>query len=185
MSVCRLTLVIYFQVVDGVCLPYTFWPSSLFKSTFGVILVLIEYLFPFMILVYCYGRILWILSKRIDSNFGISVNQDQFLLARQNTLKTFLLVGLCYIICWSSVQIYYLMFNLGYDADFNGTFYKVALLTAFGNCTINPFIYLFKYRDYQEALKSCICCKLMKGGDESENKGSDISMSGVTVATIG
>ena len=148
-----------FQVVHGFCFPYTFWSSLLFKSMFGVSLVLIEFLAPFFILVFCYGRIVWILHKRIDSSFDKSGTYiDKFYIARKNTLKTFLLIALCYIICWSSVQIYYLMYNLGYDADWDGVFFKCSLLLAFGNCTINPFIYLFKYRDYQQALKSCFCC---------------------------
>ena len=32
-----------FQVVHGFCFPYTFWPSLLFKSMFGVSLVLIVF----------------------------------------------------------------------------------------------------------------------------------------------
>ena len=133
-----------FQVVHGVCFPYTFWPSLLFKSMFGVFLVLIEFLVPFFILVFCYWRIVWILHKRIDSSFDKSGSHiDKFYVARKNTLKTFLLIALCYIICWSSVQTYYLMYNLGYEADWDGVFFKCSLLMAFGNCTINPFIYFY------------------------------------------
>ena len=173
-------------MVDGVCFPYTFWPSLLFKSMFGVFLVLIEFLVPIFILVFCYGKIVWILHKRINSSLDKSATHiDKFYVARKNTLKTFLLVALCYIICWSSVQTYYLMYNLGYEANWDGIFFKCSLLLAFGNCMINPFIYLFKYRDYQQALKICFyCCNTTYR--EEQNKGcSSRSISAATVNSSG
>ena len=123
-------------------------------SAFGLCLVLIEFLIPLAILIYCYGRIVWVLSRRIDSQFNSAENQtDKFQIARRNTIKTFLLISVCFVVCWSSEQAFYFMFNLGYHSDFNGLFYKVSVVMAFCNCTINPFIYLVKYRDYQIALK--------------------------------
>ena len=94
--------------------------------------------------------------------------KDRFQLARTNTMKTFLLVGLFFIICWSSDQIYYLMYNLGYDVNFNGSYYKIFVLMVFVNCTVNPFIYLIKYKDYQQALREFCGCR--KDREESETK---------------
>lgn len=82
--------------------------------------------------------------------------EDKFQIARRNTIKTLLVVGLCFIICWSNNQIYYLMYNLGYDVDWNGFYYQFTMLMVFMNCIINPFIYLIKYEDYQKALKKFI-----------------------------
>ena len=50
------------------------------------------------------------------------------------------------------------MFNLGYDVDFNGIYYKFCVLMVFPNRTVNPFIYLLKYRDYQHALREFFGC---------------------------
>ena len=131
----------------------------MFHRIFGVFLVSIEFLIPFLILALCYGRILWMLPRRMDSNLDTRTNQsDTFQVARRNTIKTFLLVGVFFVICWSSSKIYYLMYSFGSKPDWDGTFYKFAVIMAFGNCTINPFIYLIKYKDYQKALKSCFSC---------------------------
>ena len=158
-----------FQVVSGQCVIYTFWPSKMFMSAFGLCLVLIEFLIPLIILIYCYGRIVWVLSRRIDSQFNSAEYQtDKFQIARTNTIKTFLLISICFIVCWSSEQAFYFMFNLGYHADFNGMFYKVSVVMAFCNCTINPFIYLVKYRDYQIALKE-FCKKKQHNPDVSQS----------------
>ena len=80
-------------------------------------------------------------------------NKDKFQIARRNTIKALLMVGLCFIICWSNNQIYYLMYYLGYDVNWNGTYYHFTILMVFLSCMMNPFIYLIKYEDYQVALK--------------------------------
>ena len=147
---------------------YAIWPSLLINSVFGVVVIFVLFFIPLIILIYCNGRILWILTRRIDldssksdapSLNNIPATRDTFQLARTNTLKTFLLVGLCFIICWSNNQIYFLMYNLGYEINWNGTYYLFTVLMVFINCTVNPFIYLIKYRDYQQALKKLLGCR--------------------------
>ena len=157
---------------------YAFWPSLLFSSIFGVFLITIQFIIPFIILIYCYGRIVWILSRRIDSNLQTSDMQtEKFLLARKNTIKTFLLVGLCFVICWSNNQVYYLMYNLGYNADWNGIYFQFTVLMVSLNCTVNPFIYLIKYQDYQSALKMLLGCGKKKYGEDLEIKRSIATLS--------
>ena len=92
-----------------------------------------------------------------DTNVG-NTNKDKFQLARKNTIQTLLIVRLCFIICWSQNQIEYLMYNLGYPIDYSSNYHKFTVLMVFINCTVNPFIYLIKYRDYQEAFKKCFHC---------------------------
>ena len=141
----------------GICKIHSYWPSVLFSSIFGVFLFIIEFIGPLIILIYCYGRIVWVLTRRIDSKLEtISTRADTFQLARTNTLKTFFMISICFVVCWSCEQGFYFMYNIGYNVDFNGTFYHISILMAFINCTINPFIYLIKYKDYQQALKQCL-----------------------------
>ena len=45
------------------------------------------------------------------------------------------------------------------------------------NCTINPFIHLVKYQDYQKALKSCVGCGKQAGKEESDISGNVTSSS--------
>ena len=101
--------------------------------------------------------------------------RQKFQLARTNTIKTFLMVGISFIICWSSNQIYYLMYNLGYEINLDVTFHQFSILMVFINCTVNPFIYLIKYRDYQEASKKLFHCDKMNSLEESETNFSNIS----------
>ena len=88
------------------------------------------------------------MDKASDINAG-NTSKDKFELARKNTVITLLIVGLCFTICWSQNQMY----NLGYPINFNTKYHHFTVVMVFMNCTVNPFIYLIKYRDYQEALK--------------------------------
>ena len=127
----------------------------------GVILVCVQFLIPFLILVYCYGRILWTLTRRIStySHHVQAHTKDTFNLARTNTIKTFVLVAICFVICWSNNQVYFLMYTFSYPVNFAGIYYRFTVLMVFLNSTINPFNYLIKYQDYQRAVKSCLTFK--------------------------
>ena len=117
------------------------------------------------------------LTKRLDSNINPVTNGiGTFELARRNTIKTFLLISICFVICWSNNEVYYFMYNLGYKANWNGTYFKFTLLMVFLNCTVNPFIYLVKYEDYQRALKNLFgCCSKDNFRRRSESSVSSVN----------
>ena len=120
---------------------------------------------------------MWILTRRMGDSDHLgnkaSSQSDVFQMARRNTLKTFLLVSICFVLCWSCAQFNYLLYNLGFELDFNGTLNKVFILAAFGNCTINPFVYLFKYRDYQTALKDLLNFRQIASNQQMGNLSSN------------
>ena len=173
-------------MTSGVCKIYAFWPNLLFSSRMGVLLVSIQFFVPFLVLVYCYGRIVWILTRRIGSNIdksAVEYVQSKFQTARTNTIKTFLLVGICFIICWSNNQIYFLMYTPGFNADWNSIYYRFTILMIFLNCTVNPFIYLIKYKDYQVAIREFLRCGKQRSERYHGNNASlSISGTSVTVA---
>ena len=131
--------------------------------------MLIQFFIPLFILIICYAKIIWVLTRRINTELmenkssstakqETDTGKDKFELARRNTIKTLLIVGLCFIICWSQNQVRYFMYNCGYDIDFLGTYHQFTVLMVFLNCTVNPFIYLIQYRDYQEAFRTLLHC---------------------------
>ena len=165
-------------MVSGECLIHSYWPSPQIQKIVGLLAVMVAFVVPLLVLIYCYVRILWILTRRLDSQFNNTGGQsDVFQLARRNTVKTFLIVAICFVICWSNNQIYYIMDHLGFHANWNGTYYKFTVLMVFLNCTINPFIYLVNYQDYQRALKSCFGCM---GQEDTEERKSNTSSTGMT-----
>ena len=189
-----------FQLVNGQCRVYHSWPSHEVKTAFGIILIFIEFLIPFVILIFCYGKIVWMLSRRISTHMtdlkkevknhesdepaGTNVekkektpedaHKEKFQLARRNTIKTILIVGLCFIVCWSQSEVFYLMYNFGYPIDWNNRYFHYTVLMVFLNSTVNPFIYLINYQDYQIALRKLLHCKTPQN-NESQNSFSSVS----------
>ena len=170
----------------------TFWPSDGVKTYVGLGLMFVQFFIPVMVLIICYGHIVWVLTRRINTDLlknksavdncenvseptnnartntkSMDLSKEKFQLARRNTIKTVLIVGLCFIICWSQNQVRYLMFNCGYDINFGSPYHQFTVLMVFLNCTVNPFIYLIKYRDYQEALKTFLYCNKTQEGNIS------------------
>ena len=173
-----------FQFVSNICYLYKFWSSPLAKGIFGIFALSFTFFIPLMILIYCYGRIVWVLTRRTDSKLNSGSESgsgtgngtgsgrgtgsgtgsgsgpiNTFHVARTNTIKTFLTVAVCFVICWSNIEVYsafyYLSSYLGTDTDWNSTYFNFTIIMAFLNSAVNPFIYLIKYKDFQEALRKC------------------------------
>ena len=201
---CPFKLKRMFQVIDGVCRVSTLWPNEDLKMIWGIVIISLQFFIPFLILIICYGQIIWVLTRRINTDLMrnkpkmdnsefpganadtltqvIDTGRDMFQLARRNTIKTLLIVGLCFIICWSQNQIMYFMYNCGIHFNFNGTYIQFTVLMVFVNCTVNPFIYLINYRDYQEALK--IFCNCKRDQETKSNLNSSVmSISNTIIIT--
>jgi hypothetical protein len=54
------------DIVDGVCQPLAIWSSSTTKGIVGVIIFVIQYLFPVTTMGFCYGRILHTLQAKVS-----------------------------------------------------------------------------------------------------------------------
>ena len=143
-------------------------------------------------------KIVLLLSKRIKTNMAntkvkhsadvcamselkadaiVDKHKDKFQLARRNTIKTLLIVGCCFIICWSQNQVLFLMSNCGYQMDWNSAYLHYTILMVFLNSTVNPFIYLVNYRDYQLALKKFLRCNYSDSSEIQHGTSSNLSNS--------
>ena len=167
------------------------------KSIFGIVIICFQFLIPFVIIIYCDAKIVWMLTKRIRSGMDLKIknvkegnstkdNQEHtksnaFQIARRNTIKTLLIVGCCFVTCWSQNQFLYLFYNMGYSVDFNSNYFQFTVFMVFLNSTINPFVYLFKYRDYQNALKKLCSCSRNEQGDSQSQCSSNQSNSHLSV----
>ena len=121
-------------------------------TIFGIVIICFQFLIPFIIIIYCDAKIVWMLTKRINSGMDLKIknlnevnitndNQERnknntFQIARRNTIKTLLIVGCCFIICWSQNQFLYLFYNMGYRVDFNNNYFEFTVFMVFLNSTI-------------------------------------------------
>lgn len=154
-------------IMDNTCFMFLRWPSEFVQHAFGVFAVTFQYIFPLVLLVFCYARIVHCLTAKVpkteESKEGpvaaTPAKEDHYQRARNNTVKTLVVVAVCFVICWSPNQIYFLMMNLGYPWDFSSTFYHFTVFMVFLNSCINPFIYSLKYQPFQTAALEMFCKK--------------------------
>ncbi len=172
-----------FQAVGEICVRYV-WPNEMSQKVMGFVQLVIEFFMPLVVLILCYSSIIYTLSKKINTDqlsSGQEVNlaANRLQLAKRNTLITFTIVAGAYVLCWSQNQVLFLMYNLGFSVDFDGTYHDFTVLMTFLNCTINPFIYLLKYKDYKMALKDFIVCS----GQNDRGPGDSFSTQSTAVST--
>ena len=145
------------HVQDGICLFSSMWPSALTKVIFGIIAISLHYLLPLILFVCFYVRIIYTLHRHMKQNIGINMlgvgdsRTNLYCRSRMNTIKTLLVVALCFVVCWTPDQIYFLRFNLGYPCDFTSTMYHIFVLMVFINCIINPLIYIYQYEPLRQS----------------------------------
>ena len=148
---------------------YEFWPSYAFQRGFGLYLVFSNFLLPVLILIYCYCWILWILQQCITSGLESRTSGSaKFQTAKTNVIKTLLIVVLFFFLCFLSEETFYLLYNLGYEVDWDGVYYKFSVVMVFLNCTVNPFIYLFNYKDFQKVMKNLFCSDELQEDGQSQ-----------------
>ena len=130
------------------------------QSVIIIFVIFVEFLVPLVILVYCYGRILWVIRARIGSKMGSEdAHTVKFELARNNVIRTLFIVSFFFVICFLGSEVHYILYGLGFEVKWSGEGYKFTVCMLFLNCTINPFIYLINYKDFQRALMRQLCCR--------------------------
>lgn len=148
------------QVILGSCI-YGIWPWSghSWDTPLAILLVILQFLSPLIILGFCYGTIMWKLARAtVPSEISQTHQTDVYQKARKNVAVTFCIVAFFYAVCWAPHQTIYFMYYLGYPVDWNSVLWHIVIQMVFLNCTINPFIYLVKSADFQNALKEFMTC---------------------------
>ncbi len=160
-------------IVGDQCHVYSRWPSNTVRVSFGLLTCIIQFFIPLGVMIVCYSRIVFVIrskskvshSANVPSG-GSSVGTANWSKAKRNTIKTLLLVSLCFVICWAWNQIIFTMFNLGYQEDYSSDFYHFTVVAVFCNCCVNPFVYSLKYEQFQLAAKQMFCGKRSSSGEQ-------------------
>ncbi len=141
---------------DDKCTVFSEWPSQSTQRGVGVFTVVLQYFIPLCLIAGAYTHIAIVLKRKgMPLHDGLDKDprrQEKMIRASRNVVKTLLIVSICFILCWSPNQIYYLRFNLGYHVNFNGAFYHFTVIAVFLNCCINPFVYALQYEQFQRRL---------------------------------
>ncbi len=152
-----------FQVVYGHCIYGIWsWPGQGWRLPAAAILGFVQSYILFIFLGFCYGTILWKLSRRTAlSDDSQSHRNDVYQKARRNVAVNFCIAAFFFMVCWVQHRTIWLMFSLGHPIVFwNGVYFQLVVVNmVYLNCTVNPTIYLVKSTDFQNALRELMSCK--------------------------
>lgn len=147
---------------EGNCVLFEKWPNIQTKNGVGILTVVVEYFIPFFFLVFCYSKMVSVLHRRVEPGAGHDTakpggetkRNESMARARGNAIKTLIIVGALFVVCWT-LNIFYLLFNfLGLlYIDYASEFYSVTVYMVFLSCCVNPVIYAAKYRQFQKAVR--------------------------------
>ena len=183
-------------IVDGECIAFSVWPSPEFARSFGIVIVAVQYFIPITILILAYGQIILTLHRKAtegisdakdkteNGNRKSSVNVDpreaKMRRARQNVIKTLIIVGVCFIVCWGPNQFLYLFSNIGIAVDFTSIYYHWTVMMTSLNCCINPIIYTCKYEQFKKCLKRLFHISQPTDVKDSTGDSNAVNMTDVT-----
>ena len=167
--------ILTYKLENNTCLILSLWYLSWGKALAGVLVFVFLYIIPMFLVGFAFYKIYNSLNVKTtltgdpeakDSGESRTIKKDKqkldkrdliMIRARRNVLKTLLYVYIALLICWTSDQIYFLIWNVGVDVAFGNWFYHLNVNLVFFNCCVNPFIYAFMYKPFKDALKQIFC----------------------------
>ncbi len=150
----------------------------------GTLLFIWEFFGPCIIMGYCFTKIILELrdqdkrAKKLQADYetacsgaAVSVKKSENDVATavarksrsrsRNVTKTFIIVYIVFILCWSSNQVLFLQKSLGGYRHHGQLENYFADGMAILNSAINPFIFVFRFKQYREKMKLILCFKYM------------------------
>lgn len=171
-------------VVDGVCIPFSNFPSPDWQKAYGFITITVAFFVPTIVHPVLYGHMVVVMRKRA-SNLGNQSSTDGQRLSRtqRNLLKTSAIITICFFLCWSWNQMAFFFFNLGVNYDMTSSFHLFTIIAVNFNCCINPFVYVVKYEEFKRAARKLVMKRCLV--DPGEQSGASSSTHPVSTRVQG
>ena len=139
-------------VVCGRCMLYSLYPSLMVQRYVGLLIVTVQYVFPLTVVTVCYAAIFKRLTRSRPSGRNPMRQNSASVRVRRNVVKTLMTVSVCFVICWTPNQAYYMAHNFGLRVEFESTVYNLSVVMVLVNCCCNPLVYSLTYSRFQEAV---------------------------------
>ena len=180
------------RVEDGICAVAFDYDAQLW--VFGSCNVVLFFLVPLVIFVYCYGRMVVVMRRqmRVMAGHGVegpaqtSASQAQSKRIKWNIIKTMIIVSVAFVVCWFPNNIY---FVLPVRQDETGYYlaigYYPAMFLIYLNVCLNPFIYATKHDGVKRQLARLmmVCHKRSDVADVTESRDNGASAAQQTAGT--
>ena len=139
------------HIVNDVCIP----AHTTEAQVFAIILLHsgFEFFIPVGISSFCY-----VAMFRTVRCVKFSSSMSQMSKASKNIIKILIIVTVSFIVSAGPKQIYLVVVGANIMSNaFTGPLYNSLTFMSYLTCILNPFIYLFKYDEFQRGVKVVIC----------------------------
>jgi len=150
-------------VIDGMCYGYVIWKSPMSQLAYIIWYFLSFYVVVFIILIFCYWRILIAIRRqaRVMAGYGAAGSSTAQAVLDQNQInvvKTMILVSALFAISDLPLQVYALLLGVQTNLTLlEGGYYATMFISFLYICT-NPFIYATKFDPVRQILLRLIPC---------------------------
>lgn len=138
---------------SGKCHP--FGAPGILSDVTGYLMIAFEYLLPVAVFTLSYSKIAWVLmeQRRVGpASTAVKPSRGK-LHGGRSIIKIMLMVNFCFLLCWTTNEVYYIHYLTGYRVNFSHPLYHFSIIAVYFNCCCNPFIYIFKYKEFQQSTK--------------------------------
>ncbi|XP_067139015.1 adipokinetic hormone/corazonin-related peptide receptor variant I-like isoform X2 [Centruroides vittatus] len=139
------------------CVSFNFFPTEWHQTAYNLFCLLALYGIPLFIIIYCYSRILWEISRRSrDTEEDLSEEhhrRDRLRLrrsdmthierARARTLRMTIIIVLAFFWCWTPyvVMVLWYMFDPNGAQEVDSQLQSALFMFAVSNSCVNPLVY--------------------------------------------
>lgn len=145
------------ELQGDTCVTYAIWPSINAMRISGVISTVVPFFLPATVMIALYVRMVVVLRSRIRPGTVQPMNSAGpnkiMSKSQKNLTKTCIIIGVAFVSCWSPSQMFWLLYNLGVDLNQRDDYHFATLLMVYLNCSVNPFIYIFSYEEFQQGIR--------------------------------
>ena len=168
-----------FMTIDfsnGICNPYSKWPSSQASTMYTVGLFILNYTIPMLVFIVCYARILTFMrtSAGFFSNSTNLTNPsltNMHLKSQVTLIKTMVLITVVFGLLWSPNDILTVLVYLNIPSLQDQFVWTIAwnttLFLGFLTACIHPFIYGARIGDVKKLFKTSAGQRMKSGGNST------------------
>ncbi|XP_060587618.1 neuropeptide Y receptor type 5-like [Ruditapes philippinarum] len=157
-------------IVNDTVLCVEKWPKWQSRQFFTFTNIILQYLIPCSIIIYCYVKISLALDRRSKShvvrNSTDSEREQREIQRKRRTNKMMIYVVSIFVVCWMPLNLFHIISDFHQTfkySPYNSLIFFIAHLVAMSSTIYNPFIYAFmseKFRtEFKALLSCCLFCK--------------------------
>ncbi|XP_027877206.1 vertebrate ancient opsin-like [Xiphophorus couchianus] len=132
---------------------------------------------PFLVIVYCYGKLLYAIKQVSGINASLSRKREQ------RVLLMVVIMVICYLLCWMPYGIMALLATFGPPGLVTPEASIIPSVLAKTSTVINPVIYVFMNKQFYRCFRALLHCAAPRRGSslKSSSKAGTKAVKGVAV----